>query len=338
MHLHGLPLRGQAAAAVCGAILASMSLLVTGTIGIDTVHTPTGSRERVLGGSCSYFAAAASFQTRVRIVAAVGGDWPDAHRVVLTGFDNISTEGLEERESSKTFAWGGRYFDNMNKRETLFTELGVLEEEPPRVPESYRDSRFLFLGNTHPAVQMELLSQCPDRKLAVADTMDLWINIAHDELMKLFREIDGLVINDSEAELLTGIPNAVSAGQAILDMGPKWVVVKKGEHGAVLVHRDGVATQPAYPADLSQVIDPTGAGDAFAGGMMGFLAHRDRTDFHSIQTALAWGTVTASFTIEAFGLDGLVNLTREELNTRMRFFQQAARIGEPSPQVELLET
>ncbi len=315
-----------------------MSLLVTGTIGIDTVHTPTGKRERVLGGSCSYFAAAASYQTSVRVVGAVGGDWPEEHRNILGSFRNISTEGLEERKDSKTFAWGGKYFENMNRRETLFTELGVLEEAPPVIPESYRDSRFIFLGNTHPAVQMDFLAHLPQRQLVVADTMDLWINIAHDELIALLRNVDGLIINDSEAEQLTGIPNAVSAGRAILDRGPTWVVVKKGEHGAVLVHEKGVATQPAYPADLSQVVDPTGAGDSFAGGMLGFLASRGQMDFHAIQTAMAWGTVTASFTIEQFGLDGLVQLTNEELNNRMRVFQAAARIGEPLSQVELLQT
>ena len=304
-----------------------MSLIVTGSIGIDTVHAPTGSAERVMGGSCVYFAAAAAFQMPVRIVGAVGGDWPDEHRAILNGMKDVCTAGLEERPGSQTFAWGGRYFDNMNKRETLFTELGVLEEDPPPIPEQYSDSKYVFLANTHPAVQLGMLEQFPNRAMAIADTMDLWINIAHDELLELFRKLDGIIINDSEAEQLTEIPNAVSAAKKILEMGPRFVVVKKGEHGAILVHPDGIATMPAYPAETHQVIDPTGAGDSFAGGMLGHIAATDKTDLHTLQSAMAWGTVTASFTIESFGLDGLTGITRQDIDGRMRQFQQSARIA-----------
>ena len=304
-----------------------MSLLVTGTIGIDTVCTPTGKADRVLGGSCAYFAAAASFYSPVRIVAAVGGDWPAEHRAVFQKFKNVDIEGLEVRPQSKTFAWGGRYLDNMNDRETLFTQLGVVEENPPRVPPSYADSQYIVLANTHPAVQLGLLQQFPKRKLAVADTMDLWINIAKPELMELMRHVDGVVLNYSEAEQLTGVRNAVTACRRILEMGPKFAVNKKGEHGAILVHRDGIATMPAYPAELHQVIDPTGAGDSFAGGMMGHLASAGKTDIASLQTALAWGTVTASFTIESFGLDRLTQINRSDLEARMKAFQAFARVG-----------
>ncbi|MHC4910850.1 MAG: PfkB family carbohydrate kinase [Planctomycetota bacterium] len=304
-----------------------MSLLVTGSIGIDTVHTPTNKAEGVLGGSCAYFAAAAAHHTPVRLVGAVGGDWPDDHRAVLTGLENVCTDGLEIRPDSQTFAWGGRYFDNMNQRETLFTELGVLEEPPPPVPDAYRDSRFVFLANTHPAVQRELLAQVPNRVLAVADSMDLWINIAHDDLLALLQEIDGIVINDSESSLLTEIANPVTAGRKILEMGPSFVVIKKGEHGCLLIHEDGVATLPAFPCEDHQVVDPTGAGDSFAGGMMGYLAAQDRTDLGSIQSALAWGTVTASFTLESFGLDGLTKTSRAAIDERMDQFRGAARIG-----------
>lgn len=304
-----------------------MSLLVTGTIGIDTVHTPTGKAERVLGGSCAYFAAAASFHAPVRVVAAVGGDWPPEHRAVLQRFKNVDLAGLETRPDSKTFAWGGRYFDNMNERETLFTELGVVAENPPRVPKAFTDSRYVFLANTHPAVQMELLGQVPGRRLAVADTMDLWINIAKPDLLKMLGQVDGVVLNNSEAEQLTGVRNAVTACRKILDMGPTFAVYKKGEHGAILVHRDGVATLPAYPAELHQVVDPTGAGDSFAGGLMGHLASTGGVDFNAIQTAISWGTVTASFTIESFGLDRLRQITRREIDERMRLFQAAARVG-----------
>ena len=304
-----------------------MPLIVTGSIGIDTIHTPQAEVHGILGGSCAYFAAAASFHAPVRILAAVGADWPDEHRQLLQRFENISLEGLEKRAQSRTFAWGGRYFDNMNQRETLFTELGVLEEDLPPLPEHYRDSEYVFLANTHPVNQTALAGQFPNSKLAVADTMNLWIDDTYTELLQMLTCVDGLVLNDSEAEQLTEINNAVSAARKILDMGPTFVVVKKGEHGAVLVHRDGLATIPAYPSEHHQVVDPTGAGDAFAGGMMGHIAAVGLTDFASIQTALAWGTVTASFAIESFGLTKLSEISRSDIDERMREFQALARVG-----------
>ncbi len=306
-----------------------MSLIVTGTIGIDTVHTPHGSAEGVLGGSCAYFAAAASHYAPTRLVGVVGDDWPDAHRKTLASFEGIDLGGLEVRSGSQTFRWGGRYFANMNDRETLFTELGVLEEHPPEVPGHFADSRYVFLANTHPAVQLGLLEQFPDRKLAVADTMDLWINIAHDDLRQLLTAVDGLVINDSEASQLTEEHNAITAARRILEMGPTFVVVKKGEHGCVLVHRDGgaVGVLPAFPVEASGVVDPTGAGDSFAGGMMGHLAASERTDADAIHEALAWGTVTASCTIGSFGLEGLRDVDRAGLDARMSSFQSAAVVG-----------
>ncbi|MGY8753689.1 MAG: PfkB family carbohydrate kinase [Phycisphaerales bacterium] len=304
-----------------------MPLLVTGTIGIDTVHTPIAKAEKVSGGSCAYFAAAAAFyHSPVRIVGAVGGDWPEGHASLLESIDGLSLEGLERRSDSKTFAWGGRYFDNMNQRETLFTELGVLEEAPPEVPSSYADSRLIFLANSHPSVQLDLLQKFPDRQLAVADTMDLWINIARDELLALFKEIDGLIINDSEAEQLTEISNPITAARAIIEMGPSFVVVKKGEHGAVLVHKDGIAVVPAFPLEIDGVVDPTGAGDSFAGGFMGYLAASGELDFPTMQAGMAWGTVTASFTLGSFGLDGLCSTTREDLDARMSDFRKITKI------------
>lgn len=300
-----------------------MSLIVTGSIGIDTVHAPTGKAERIIGGSASYFAAAACFQTPVRLVAAVGGDWPAEHEKQLTSIPGICTKGLERRPDSQTFAWGGKYHANMNKRDTLFTELGVLEEPPPAVPEEYKDSRYVFLANTHPEVQLELLSHFPNRTLAVADTMNLWINIAHDELLALLKQIDGLVLNDEEAEMLTEITNPVTAARKILELGPKFVIVKKGEHGCVLLHEDGIVTLPAFPADHEQVVDPTGAGDSFAGGLMGYLAAQDRTDIKALRTALAWGTVTASFTIESFGLDRLASIKRTDIEQRLAEYRTA---------------
>ncbi len=308
-------------------ILPAMSLAVTGTIGIDTVHTAQTTAEKVLGGSCAYFAAAASFFSPVRLVAAVGGDWPEEHRAILSGFSGIDLGGLQPRPDSRTFAWGGRYAEHMNHRDTLFTELGVEEEEAPPVPEAFTDSEYIFLANTHPARQMGFLEPFGQRKFVVADSMDLWINIAREDLLSLLKKIEGLVINDSEAELLTEIPNAISAAKKILELGPSFVVVKKGEHGAVLVHREGMAVMPAWPATHEQVVDPTGAGDSFAGGMMGWIASTGKTDFETIQTGLAWGTMIASFALEAFSLDRLAQIDRGDLEERMKAFQTAARVG-----------
>ena len=304
-----------------------MKLVVTGTIGIDTVQTPRAKREGVSGGSAAYFAAAASQLCPVRLVAVVGGDWPAEHHSILKSFSGVCLEGLESRTNSRTFSWGGKYFEDVNRRETLFTEVGVLQEEPPRVPAAYADSELVFLGNTHPSVQLGFIDQFPKRKLVVADTMDLWIRTANPELRALLQRVDGLIVNDSEAAELTGVRNAISAGRKILDMGPKFVVVKKGEHGAILIHPEGSAVIPAFPIEDANVVDPTGAGDSFAGGFMGYLAREGRFDFASLQIAMAYGTVVASFSLEAFGLDRMRTLKFDEITKRLAQFQQMARVG-----------
>lgn len=304
-----------------------MKLVVTGTIGIDTVQTPRAKREGVSGGSAAYFAAAASQLCPVRLVAVVGGDWPADHHSILKSFSGVCLDGLESRTNSRTFAWGGKYFEDVNRRETLFTEVGVLQEEPPRVPAAYADSELVFLGNTHPSVQLGFIDQFPKRKLVVADTMDLWIRTANPELRALLQRVDGLIVNDSEAAELTGVRNAISAGRKILDMGPKFVVVKKGEHGAILIHPEGSAVIPAFPIEDANVVDPTGAGDSFAGGFMGYLAREGRFDFASLQKAMAYGTVVASFSLEAFGLDRMRTLKFDEITKRLAQFQQMARVG-----------
>lgn len=304
-----------------------MKLVVTGTIGIDTVQTPRAKREGVSGGSAAYFAAAASQLCPVRLVAVVGGDWPAEHHSILKSFSGVCLDGLESRTNSRTFAWGGKYFEDVNRRETLFTEVGVLQEEPPRVPAAYADSELVFLGNTHPSVQLGFIDQFPKRKLVVADTMDLWIRTANPELSALLQRVDGLIVNDSEAGELTGVRNAISAGRKILQMGPKFVVVKKGEHGAILIHPEGSAVIPAFPIDDANVVDPTGAGDSFAGGFMGYLAREGRFDFASLQKAMAYGTVVASFSLEAFGLDRMRTLKFDEITKRLEQFQQMARVG-----------
>jgi len=303
-----------------------MSLLVTGTICIDTIVAPTGHREGILGGSCTYFAAAASFYGPVRLVAAVGEDFPSEFVKTLDHFRTIDSAGLEIRKGSKTFRWGGKYLANMDSRETLFTDLGVIGEHPPTVPAKFKDSQFLFLANSHPGVQMKMLESVARPKLVVADTMDFWINGARAELDLLLTKVDGLVLNYDEAELYTGKRNTVDAARAILKAGPKFVVVKKGEHGCILCHRDGIVALPAYPAE--NVVDPTGAGDSFAGGMMGHLASH-KGDAHSIgaiREALAHGTVVASFNIESFSLDRLKTLTRGEIDARYREFASMVRV------------
>ena len=310
-----------------------MALLVFGTIGIDTVYTPgAGHRENVLGGSCTYFAAAASFFGTVRLVAAVGEDFPPAFRGVLERFKGIDLRGLEMRQGSKTFRWGGKYLDNMDHRESLFTELNVLGEAPPPIPAAFTDSTIVFLANAHPERQMRVIESMPKRRLVVADTMDLWINIAKDDLVRLLGRVDGLVLNYDEAELLTGRKNTVAAGRQILTMGPRFVVIKKGEHGCLLIHRDGLAALPAYPTD--NVVDPTGAGDTFAGGLMGRLAQveatgagRDLGSFEVIREAIVSGTVVASFTIEKFSLDRLVELTSADIGRRAAEYAGMLRVG-----------
>ena len=291
-----------------------MSLIVTGSIGIDSIETPNETVNDVLGGSSIYFAAAASFFGDVRLVGAVGDDFPPHFLETFKHFD-VDLEGLEQRQGSKTFRWRGKYHENMNMRDTLSVELNVLAEALPPVPDSYKDSQYVFLANTHPAGQLALLDNFPNAKLTVADTMDLWIDIEKETLIKLLGKIDGLVLNDSESQMLTGESNIVIAAEKILAMGPKFVVIKKGEHGCFLHHADGNVALPAYPA--RDVIDPTGAGDSFAGGMMGYLASVDEVTLPTLKKAMAYGTAVASYNIEAFSLDKIKTITKEDIETRL---------------------
>lgn len=310
-----------------------MSLIVTGSIGIDTIETHDGQKaDNVLGGSSIYFAAGASFFTPVRLVAAVGEDFPAAFTAQFSKF-KVDTSGLEVRKGSKTFRWHGRYRENMNDRDTLSVELNVLAEALPPVPEAFKDSQFVFLANTHPAGQMALLDQFPKRRLAVADSMDLWIEIAQPELKKLLAQLDGFVLNDSEARLLTGESNAVKAADKVLElMGGKagssqrkFVIVKKGEHGAILRHTEGTVVLPAYPS--TQVKDPTGAGDTFASGFMGYIASQNDTSFATLRQALAYGTVVASFTIEKFSVGRLEEITRADIDARLKEYKTLVGTG-----------
>jgi sugar/nucleoside kinase (ribokinase family) len=297
-----------------------MSLLVSGSIGIDTVEAPSGGVVDALGGSSVYFSYAASFFTDVRFVGVVGDDCPEGFLDPLHANPRIDMTGLEVREGSRTFRWHGRYHEDVNQRDTVGVELNVLAEAGPSIPQPFRDSTYVFLANTHPALQMELLSQLTAPGLVVADTMDLWITTEHDAVLRLLRHINGLVLNDSEARLLTGMPNVVAAGMEIARDVRGFVVIKKGEHGSLLFAEGKVYPQPSYPT--AAVVDPTGAGDTFAGAMMGCLAAEDRSDAAALRRAIAYGTVTASIALEDFSLNRLLLTRREDVDARLAAFRQ----------------
>jgi sugar/nucleoside kinase (ribokinase family) len=267
-----------------------------------------------LGGSAVYFACAASFFTPVRLVGAVGEDAPQALLQTLKGRD-IDASGLEVRAGSKTFRWHGSYLKDINQAQTVTVDLNVLAERAPKIPAAFLDSRQVFLANTHPALQQQMVTSLKAAQLIVADTMNLWIENERKALLKLLGMVHGLVLNDGEARMLTGTGNLVQAAREVLRMGPQFVVIKKGEHGCLMCRGDETFVLPAFPAE--RVVDPTGAGDSFAGGMMGYLATRPDLSSASIRRALAFGTVVASFTIADFSLDGLLSATRDAIDKRV---------------------
>ncbi len=293
-----------------------MSLLVTGSIAVDTIRTPHGISENCVGGSAVYFALAASFFAPVRLVGVVGSDCPFDLPHLFAG-RSIDLAGLEIREGSKTFRWHGTYADNMDDRTTDCLELNVLAERPPKVPDSFRDSEFVFLANTAPSLQLELLEQVEDPVFVAADTMNCWIQDHLGDLKELLRRVDCLIINEDEAKMLAGEHNLIKAAQKVVGMGSDVVVIKKGESGAILCDAKGEKfLLPAYPA--SEVKDPTGAGDSFAGGLMGYVAASGRTDFATLKTAVAYGTVVASFTIAEFSLSGLTGADKPDIDDRLQ--------------------
>lgn len=291
-----------------------MPLLVVGSIALDSVDTPQRSRDDLLGGSAVYFSYAASYFTSVRLVGAVGEDWPPEHTRLLQS-RRIDTRGLQVIPGGATFRWRGKYFANMNDRETLEVQLNVLGDFEPVLPDDFRRSPFVFLANGSPAMQLKVLDQCIGPRLVVADTMDLWIREENADLMEVLTRVDGLVLNDSEAKLLTGEENLVLAGHKVRELGPKFVVIKKGEHGAMFFSEFETYVLPAFPTP--DLVDPTGAGDSFAGGMMGYLAELDDFDADSLKRAMAYGILVASFTVEDFSLDRLQGIERHDLELRM---------------------
>lgn len=296
-----------------------MPLVVVGSVAIDNVETPQERRDDLLGGSATHFSYAASFFTSVRLVGVVGEDWPTKHTDLLNS-RGIDTSGLHMIDGGKTFTWTGRYHDNMNDRDTLDVQLNVFGEFDPVLPETYKRAKYVFLANGVPAVQMKVLEQVPGRRLAVADTMDLWINNEREDLDKLLTQLDGLVLNDMEAKMMTGTENLVAAGHRVREMGPSFVVIKKGEHGAMFFSEHETYVMPAYPTE--NVIDPTGAGDSFAGGMMGYLSEQDNFEPSTLKTAMAYGTLTASFNVEGFGLERMQQITREDIESRMEDYRR----------------
>lgn len=295
-----------------------MSLVVVGSIAFDSIETPHGTVDDALGGSASFFSYSASFFTTPRLVGVVGEDFPDENRKLLES-RHIDTSGLVV-QPGKTFRWKGRYHEDMNTRDTLEVHLNVFGTFNPVLPEAFRDSTHVFLANGSPVLQAKVLEQVRKPKLVMADTMDLWIETQHDELLALLPKLDGLLLNDSEARLLTKEDSIIKAGQAVRKLGPKFVVIKKGEHGSILFSHDGIFVIPAYPTE--EVVDPTGAGDSFAGGLMGYLDSDDSPPPGRLRRAMAYGTVLASLTVEGFGLDRLKRTKRAEIDQRLDWYRE----------------
>ncbi len=291
-----------------------MSLLIVGTTALDSIKTPTRENPRLLGGSASHAAVAASFFSPVKLVGGVGEDFPKKY-IELYRRHKIDLAGLQVLPG-KTFHWSGEYEVNMNNRRTLATELGVIETFTPILPQAYQNSAFVLLGNIAPALQLAVLDQMKKPKFVVADSMDLWLNIALPDLLKLLKRIDGFVLNDSEAELLTKEDNLFQALKKIHKLGPKYVIIKKGSHGSLLSGPKGVFLCPAYP--LHTVEDPTGAGDSFVGGMMGYLATARGSLESNLRRAMVYGSVTASFCCEGFGLSRTTRTRRADIEKRVK--------------------
>jgi len=297
-----------------------MSILVVGSVGLDSVETPAGKVASALGGSAIYFSTAASFFCNpIRLVAVIGDDFPQEHLHFLQN-RGVDLEGLERIEGEKTFRWGGDYTRDLNSAVTLFTDLNVYGEFDPKLPDTYQNTPYVFLANINPELQLNVLQQTTAPKLIVCDTMNLWINISRDALMQTLEAVNILILNDGEARLLTGENNLIRAGKKVLTYGPDRVIIKKGEHGAITLTDSTFFSAPAYP--LEEVFDPTGAGDSFAGGFLGYLASVGDTTEESIRKAIIYGTVIASFNVEDFSLNRQQRLTRPEIDRRYRQLQE----------------
>ena len=296
-----------------------MSLLVIGTVAFDEIETPFAVSDKILGGAATYAALSASFLTKkVNVVSVIGHDFPEEYLELMRA-KGIDTNGIERKPEGKTFYWKGRYHTDLNRRDTLVTELNVLADFQPKIPEAYQDADFLMLGNLTPAIQRSVIESLRTRpRLIAMDTMNFWMETAMDDLKQTLKLVDLLTINDEEARQLSGEYSLVKAAAKILEMGPQFLIIKKGENGALLFHERKVFFAPALP--LEEVFDPTGAGDTFAGGFIGFLAHTGDVSFENMKRAIIYGSAMASFSVEKFGVERLNTLTRDELDDRIRTF------------------
>jgi len=296
-----------------------MSLVIIGSVAFDAIETPFGKTDKIVGGAATYASLAASyFYKKVKIVGVVGEDF---HQEDIQNFNDhgINTEGLQIKKGEKSFFWSGKYHNDMNSRDTLITELNVLADFDPIIPESYQDCEFLMLGNLTPQVQQTVISRMKNRpRLIVLDTMNFWMDIALDDLLAVIKNVDVLTINDAEARQLSGEYSLVKAAKKIMAMGPKYLIIKKGEHGALLFNEDLIFSAPALP--LADVFDPTGAGDTFAGGFIGYLAQVDTINFNNMKNAIIFGSALASFCVEKFGTERIKNLSKEEISARVQQF------------------
>ena len=309
-----------------------MSLLVIGSVAFDALETPFGKTDKIIGGAATYISLSASYSTKpVNLVAVVGGDFPQSDILTLEEH-GVDTEGLQIKPDEKSFFWSGKYNKDLNSRETITTELNVLGSFDPIIPDAYQDCKYLMLGNLAPQVQRLVIQRLVNRpKLIVLDTMNFWMDIAAEELLATIEMVDVLSINDEEARQLSGEYSLVKAARKILMFGPKFLIIKKGEHGALLFHKNKVFYAPALP--LEEVFDPTGAGDTFAGGFIGHIAATDDCSFENLKRAVIHGSAMASFCVEKFGTERLLNLTQEEIEAREAMFEELVKV-QPAAVVE----
>ncbi|WP_431132869.1 PfkB family carbohydrate kinase [Psychroserpens mesophilus] len=301
-------------------------LVIVGTVAFDAIETPFGKTDKILGGAATFIGLAASqFDVDSAAVSVVGGDFPQEYLDLLSN-RNVNIDGVEIIKEGKTFFWSGKYHNDMNSRDTLATELNVLADFNPKVPNHYKDAEVVMLGNLHPIVQISVLNQMTVKpKLVILDTMNFWMDCALEELHKVIKKVDVITINDEEARQLTGEYSLVVAARKIHEMGPKYVVIKKGEHGALLFHDDNVFYAPALP--LEEVFDPTGAGDTFAGGFAGYLASTEDYSFENMKNAVIYGSNLASFCVEKFGTERMQNLTKDDIDYRLKEFKQLTQFN-----------
>ena len=303
-----------------------MSLLVVGSVALDTVETPFGKVKDALGGSAVYISSAASyFTTPIRLVAVVGGDFPQEH-IKFMESRQIDLDGLEKIDKGKTFRWGGKYHYDLNMRDTLFTDLNVFKEFDPKIPDGFKSSAYVCIGNIDPVLQLRVLNQIKKPRLVVGDTMNYWIETRLKELTETMKYMDVIIVNDSEARLLTHEPNLIKAARKIIKIGPRIIIIKKGEHGALLVTDDTIFSAPAYP--LETIFDPTGAGDSFAGGFIGWLARTDDLSSENLKRAVIYGSTLASFCVEKFSVDSLRDLSYLKIHDRFISFMDLSRFNE----------